>query len=524
MWEIFCPDLRERSIIFEFGVSPGTARFDHLGTPGYVRHWTIRDWVTLGDQTKSIRQLLSVHQESRAIVLQRFPDALSIDAGSGDAIVRFNKDKDVALINQLGGAETWDMFHLTGFAENVKYSGIAGWERGDTIKPQALANLLQPFSILEAFFFCASSRACRMADLTWCTSNLIHHQFLEQTVDEEELFLVDAQQFLHCWPDVSNHIDFARYQIPQDFLFPVPEPVAAVLRQKDAKSWPMVVFENMPGMMQFEALYAPRPDGYESNGSDETGSHSEAEESGTDLDQYESDGIDDEEIVEVYDASDDEISLDGQSHEGVPIDGDGSEAQFSSPEPEPTNRVRKRRVVEDSDDDSDDAEPASKRPRTTLVASSDSEDDGDEETEERAPVKRQSRVVLSDSESDDEEQMEGTKVMESPVADENEPSSGDDGSDESESESDGDEEPAAPLSLAERLRMHREVNPIESSDGDGSDVEGSQEDDSEEDEGSEDEDQSRNPFFADMAEDEDEDEDEDDEEDNNEDNFYQLDD
>lgn len=522
VWEIFCPELSRRSRIFEFAVSPGTARYDHLGLSAMVRHWTIRDWVTLGDQTKSIRQLLSVHQESRAIALQRFPDALSMDAGSGDAIVRFNKDKDVALINQLRGAEPEDMFHLTGFAENVKNGGIAGWERGHTFKPEALAHLLQPFSILESFFFCTSSRACRMDNLVWCTSDLVHRQFLEQPINEEELFLGDGQQFLYSWPDLCNHIDFARYQIPQDFLDPVPEPVAAVLRQKDAKSWPMVIFENLPGLMQYDALLAPGPGGYESNGSDETPSHSEAEESGTDLDQYESDGIDDDEIVEISDASDDEISLDGQSHEGVPIDGDGSEAQFSSPEPEPANRVRKRRVVEDSDDDSDDAEPASKRPRTTLVASSDSEDDGDEETEERAPVKRQSRVVLSDSESDDEEQMEGTKLTKSPGADENESSSGEDESDESESESDGDEQPAAPLSLAERLRMHREVNPIESSDGDGSDVEGSQEDDSEEDEGSEDEGQSRNPFFADMAEDEDEDED--DEEDNNEDNFYQLDD
>ncbi|KAF7552050.1 hypothetical protein G7Z17_g4598 [Cylindrodendrum hubeiense] len=520
VWEYFCPEIMLRSRIFDFVVAPGTARHAEFSVPTTARLWTVRDWLTLEDQTKSIRTLLSVHQESRGIALNQFPDCLSLDAGSGDAIVRFNKEKDVAVIHGLRGAEAEDVFYLSGFAEHVKNGGLAGWESSDDIDPEALVHMIQPFSILESFFFCTTSGPCRKDALAWCTSDLVNRQYIETF--ENAHGGGENLQFLYSWPDLVNHGDFARFQISQDFLDPVPEPFATVLRQKDVKTWPMVVFEFERGLRRYEALFNPGPDGYDSNSSDEEESGEEEEESGTDLDQYESDGIDDEEIVERYDASDDEISLDG---EGVRLGGDTSEAHFSSPEPdpepEPANRGRKRRVVEDSDDDSEaDEEPVAKRARTTQVISSDSED-GDEQREERAPPKRQSRVVLSDSESDDPDQMEGTKVVKDSGADGKESASeeSESGESEEESESDDDEQPAAPLSLAERLRMHREVNPIESSDDDGSDGEGSQDDDSEEDEGSDVDGRSRNQFLADMAEDEDEEE----EDDQNEDGFYQLD-
>ncbi|KAH7165269.1 hypothetical protein EDB81DRAFT_640875 [Dactylonectria macrodidyma] len=529
VWEFFCPELRLPSRILDFVVSSGSAALDlDFATSPSANIFTVHEWLTLEDQTRPVRTMLAVHQESRTAALKQFPDCLTMRTGPvGEAIVRFNKEKDVAVIHNLIGAEPTDVFHLPDFAEHIKHVAIAEWERSEDMEPEALAHLIPNFSILESIFFCTTSGACRKKKLTWCTSELVNRHFIETF---EKHGIGENLQLLYAWPDLANHIDFARFQIPQDVVDPVPDPVDAVLRRKDVRSWPMIVFEFERGLRRYERLLNPPPDGDESGSSDESESESEPE-SGTDLDQYESDGIDDEEIVEQDDFSDDEISLVGQDQEGVQIDQDGSEArfsspeaQFSSPEPEATNRGRKRRVVEDSDDESEGAEePTAKRARITQIISSDAED-GPEETEEPAPVKRKSRVVLSDSESDDEEQMEGSKIVNGPEEDENESASGSDETEESEeSESEDDDQPAAPLSLAERLRMHREVNPIESSDNDdGSDGEDNQDDNSEDEEDSEDE-GARNPFFVDEAEDEEEDEDEDDLDGGNEDNFYQLD-
>ncbi|KAK7428441.1 hypothetical protein QQZ08_005060 [Neonectria magnoliae] len=537
VWELFCPELRLRSRIFDFNMSPGTVRYHDPSPPATARVWTVADWLTLGDQTRSIRRLLSVHHESRALALKQFPDSLSIEGGSGDAIVRFDRDRDVVVIYGLESAGPEDVFLLPGFAEHVKHAGIATWDDSFASDADAVAHLAQDLSSLEAFFFCSSSTSLRREDLTWCTSDLVNRQHLQRY--EEAPGLGEDMESLYAWPDIRNHADFARFQIPKDLLAPVPEPLDEVFRRKGVKTWPVVRFEFERGMRRYRSLLEPGIEGYEtdSSGDSELGSESE---SGTDLDQYESDGIDDEEIVEGSDASDDEISIDGEPHERVEIGGDTPEAHFSSPEPEsinggaqfsspepesvnggahflspepepePVNRGRKRRVVEDSDDDSDvPVRPITKRARTTHVVSSDSEDDDDQEQKgPRPPINRAARIVLSDSDSDAPEQTTKPRGVTESGTDESETlheSSEEDESDENGSSE--DEKPAAPLSLAERLRLHREVHPIESSDDEAGQDDSDGEDVSDdENDGSDEEGRSRNSFFINMAEDEDEDE------------------
>ncbi|KPM44945.1 hypothetical protein AK830_g1669 [Neonectria ditissima] len=548
VWELFCPELRLRSCIFEFHMTPGTARYHDPSLPATASVWTVTDWLNLGDQTRSIRRLLSVHRESRATAIKRFPDSLSIEGGSGDAIVRFDRDNDVAMMFGLEKAEADDVFRLPGFAEYVKHAGIANWH-DFVFDANALAHLARDLRSLEAIFLCPSSDRLRRESIGWCASDLVNRQHL-QRIEEPSGYGGDLES-MYLWPDIRNHRDFARFQIP-DFLAPIHQPLAEVLRAKGVKTWPAVIFEFEKGMLRYQSLLEPGLEGYKTDSSGDSDARSESE-SGSDLDQYESDGIDDEEIVEVSDASDDEISIDGEPRERVEIGGDISEPRFSSPEaesdnggahfssqepesvnggahfsspepapqPELSSRGRKRRVVEDSDDDSDGpAPPTTKRARTTHVISSDSEnDDENGHTEPRAPIKRAARIVLSDSGSDSDsdapgQQTEAPKDAKKSGTDESrtlDESIDEDESDESDTSE--DEKPAAPLTLAERLRLHREVHPVESSDdGAGQDESDGEDVSDDEDDESDEEGQSRNPFLLNMAEDEDE-EDEDEDED-----------
>ncbi|KAM0424404.1 hypothetical protein ACHAPT_010324 [Fusarium lateritium] len=553
IWELFCPELRARHRVLDFSISYGTARHPDSAS-AFV--WTVRDGIALDDQTRTLRTVLAVHHESRAMATNAFPHSLSMDAGAGDAVVAFNRDSDVVLINGLGSPEGNHVFHLLEFASEIKNLALSGWGSLDQIDGTAVSNFLVKFDQLESFFVCLSSGQCRKSRMAWCTSDLIN-RYQTQTFEREPGF-GENLQWLYCWPDLRNHADFAKFQMQRDDDWDnLPEPLDGLLLRKGVKAWPMVVFEFERGLRRFEMLQTlgVNPDDSDSEGSDEQSEDEDGGDvSGPDLDEYESDGIDDDEIVETYDPSDEEgISLVGGSPGPSRVDldldaasDDGSGAHFSSPEPDPEEpeaapvpRGRKRRVVSDSDDESDDDVQPAKRARTdgidepededdeepvqsqgrsqirsTRVVVSDDDDDEDDEelvqSQGRSQT-RSARVMVSDDDDDDDE--EGGAPKQEPDVNtndgdassdgENEEGEDDDSEDESEDEDDEDEDaPPARMSLAERLRLHRQENPIDDSGGEENSED--EEDRSSrtadlDSEDQEEDDEERNPFMLNMA-------------------------
>ncbi|KAI1008899.1 hypothetical protein LB504_001308 [Fusarium proliferatum] len=486
IWELYCPELCARHRVLDFQISYGTALHPDAAS-SFV--WTVRDGIALSDQTKNLRAVFAVHKVSRALATNAFPDSLSIDAGSGDATVRFNRNSDVVLMNGLSCPPGRMVFHLPGFAGEVKNFALGGPNILDDLSGPGVPALLRQFTQLECFYVNVSSTDCQKSTLGWCTSDLIN-RYQTQTY-EKQPGLGEDLQFLWCWPDLQRHPDFARFQIDRDTWDNLPDPLGSELEQRGLKAWPMVAFEYERGLRRFELLQTLGPDlGDDTSDEDEEDDDDDGN-NGPDLDEYESDGIDDDEIVETYDPSDEEgISLASGSPPPAPQeisddeDDDGAGANFSSPEPEPeaapVQRGRKRRVVSDSDDeDEEDVEPTAKRARTARVVESDDEDDEPEAQPEQ--IQQRSRAIMSDDEDEDE-----GGVSKEPHASES-------SSEESEEESDEAEDEDAPpkkLSLAERLRLHRQENPV----GDDSDASSRTAD-----EESEDEDEERNPFTMGMA-------------------------
>ncbi|RGP69888.1 sarcoplasmic reticulum histidine-rich calcium-binding precursor [Fusarium longipes] len=501
IWELFCPELRARYRVLDFIVSYGTTRHPDSATASV---WTVRDGLALEDQTKNLRTVFAVHQESRAFATNAFPNSLSIDAGSGDAIVRFNRKSDVVLLHRFICPSGRNIFHLPDFASEIKNLAISGTDIMDSLGDPGYLALLNQFTQLESFYINVSSASCKKSNLKWCTSDMINH-YQTQTY-EKQPGLGEDLQFLWCWPDLERYPDFARYQVNNPWRFGLPEPLESAMQKRGIKIWPMVAFEYESGLRRFELLQTLGPDfGDDTDSSDEEDSDDD-DENGTDLDQYESDGIDDDEIVETYEDSDEEgISL--ASGSPAPTrqnnqvsddedDEDGAGANFSEPEPDPepesapVQRGRKRRVVSDSDDeDEEEVQPSTKRAR--VIIDSDDEDDEPPVSQPERSHKR-SRTVVSDDEDEDDEQG-GVSRQDSDNA-----SDSSSGSEEEESEdSDEDDAPPTKLSLAERLRLHREENPVDNEDSDDDASSRTADEESEDDE--DDDEEERNPFMMGMA-------------------------
>ncbi|KAF9772450.1 hypothetical protein IL306_009835 [Fusarium sp. DS 682] len=492
IWEFFCPELCARYRVLDFQISYGTATHPDSAS-SFV--WTVRDGIALEDQTKNLRAVFSIHKESRALATNAFPDSLSIDSEpSGDAIVRFNRNSDVVLMNGLSCPPGRMVFHLPDFASEIKNFALGGPNILDDLSGPDVPALLSQFTQLEHFYVCVSSTDCQKSSLAWCTSDLIN-RYQTQTY-EKQPGLGEDLQFLWCWPDLERHPDFARFQIDRDTWDNLPDPLGSELEQRGLKAWPMVAFEYERGLRRYELLQTLGPDlGDDTSDEDEEDDDDDGN-NGPDLDEYESDGIDDDEIVETYDPSDEEgISLASGSPPPAPQEisddeDDGAGANFSSPEPEPepesapVQRGRKRRVVSDSDEDEEDVEPTAKRARTARVVESDEEDDEPEVQQDRS--RQRPRAAVSDDEDEDDASEQGG-VPKEPDASE---SSSEESEEESEESDDGDAPPKK-LSLAERLRLHRQENPIDNDSDDASSRTADEE--------SEDDDEERNPFMMGMA-------------------------
>lgn len=477
VWEAFCPDLLAKGRLLQFDLSPASSRHARAYPTRTV--WTVKEWVTLPDQTEPLRRVMAAHGESRAVALKAFPDTLSIDSGSGDALVHFNRNVDVVLVRGIRNCAPNDMLHFPGFADRV-LSVAAKLLHPHDDATETVRIVLDNLPNLKRIYFHRDVDFYRDRDIRWCISDYVH-QYVTETF-EKEPGLGENTLSVACWPDVDNHADFAKYQIPRVLTGRRLPEIDQMMEERGIETWPMVLFDSEEAMEQYRWLQDTRhvPNceelvcGFHDPASEAEPADSETDE---DEDEYESDGIDDAEIVEDDEASEDEIIPRALSDGPSSADeGDAAGARFSSPEPAP--RRPKRRVVTDSDDDDGaaPAEPRAKRARTgrAIAVNSDDEEDAGPAP---APV-----VTISDSEAD------GGAGGAKTAATNGESGSSEDSSDEDSSDED-DSVPKQRVSLAERLRMSREAIPIPSSDGEGGstdDEEGEEDDDEDEDDDSED--------------------------------------
>ncbi|AEO68560.1 uncharacterized protein THITE_2118118 [Thermothielavioides terrestris NRRL 8126] len=482
IWEFFCPDLTAKSRLY--GLQVG------LSGRGPRQRMILQEGPFLEQQTRPARAVLAVHHESRQLALKAFPDTLSLQRS---AIFRFNAKLDVIFL----GPED-SVFRV--LDENPSVTGV-----GEPIRQLAVEyddsdyfsgrcrRLFNFFPNLRTVYHATMDVDHSPANLRWCVSGLVNCYSV--TTFEEEPGLGEDATHVFCWPDLENNRSFAHDEIPLKELEWYEDVTDADFGERIV--WPMILFPFASSSRRFEALRTwdgkpPYPWDYHSDTDDESG----------ESDEYESEGIDDSYISEndPADLSDDLVVLDDDDSDEedssvrsgsqsprveagmIDLTGDDDHegvANFSSPEQSSATL----RGPDESEAESD--QPATHRSRLKRrrgrVVESDSEDDDDSEDDvprKRTRIERgRNPIVLS---SDDEEEEEGRETHANrqtrAVLSEDEEEEGDEDDDEEseeveDDESEGSAPRARPLSLAEKLQLHREEVPIPPSDDGDSEVE-----------------------------------------------------
>lgn len=471
IWEFFCPDLVAPSRVFQFMLIPEAT------SHGFISAW---EGLSLDQQTAPARAVLSTHRESRTMALKVFPHVLEFRSGLG--VIHFNRDKDIILVSGHGIYRR--LATDPGFAESINHLALdALFIRHNGAH---VSGILRSFPNLLTIYFAVEDQDCKTRHLRWCASDSVNHYLIE--VEEEESGSGEHVQFLYAWPDLDKHCDFAERHVPVNMLAAKAE-VEALLDSNgpyaDAASgsdidpdrdeekrnaisiWPMVQFSFESGLQRLYDLeqlgVLDEPDGSESDDASSTSRSSRS-----DIGEYESDGIDDDDVIEDDDTLSDEDDLVVQ-----PLSGDSSDrdpfsppenqiisdhldgpaaARFSSPESE-------SQTADETDAVSQDHNVSVARRAKRRIVTSDSEDD----SEPRPGAKRRAvgirrRPMMVESEVEDESQ-DGGSGGEGRFAETLNESSVEDESEDEESPDD-----VRPMSLAEKLQLNRQNNPISTLD------------------------------------------------------------
>jgi hypothetical protein len=477
IWEAFCPELVSQARILCIRIQWHPAR----PWPPRDPFWRFADSMELSDQTEALRTVAAVNQESRGIVLRQNPDTLRLNAGSGDAEVRFKKDRDIVYFNDLVMNEPYDAPYDADFCNNIIHAAIELDGLGGNVSPsspeqfESILRLVRVLPNLETVYLIRQHYELSKRSIQWCGSRMMRHARVETF--EKHPGLGEDLEWVYCWPDLNKFWDETTRRIIDDFSNQVSRRLTDTLSSRGVKLAPMVCFEFEKAIEDFEELVKKHDLGIFPLDNEEESSDDEDEEE-QEPSEYESEGIDDNEIISNHSSSEDELIPNPISPGGSPDPGNFSSAEedsdavvarFSSPEQDASDdeeeeghmelavRIPKRRIVSDSEDE--DVGPTSKRVRTQAVVdvSSDEEDEAPRGASQRSRAGRGTQVISSDSES-------------SPENDDTQKGPEDDDSQSESEDEEEDDKPPARLSLAERLRLHRQENPVGLSDEDNSEI------------------------------------------------------
>lgn len=481
VWKAFCPDLTGRPRVFEILVRCSS--------------WDDACLSLIHPcQLDELRLVSAVHRESREIALKASPSHMQFPGEY--SIIPCNFDKDVVLLSFSSEVDVTDEAleliddHLGPFRNVALHV--------DTIMNFFMPSFLQFFSDLDNVFVVDEATSQCGKGLAWCVSGNSHEYKCTIEYDSLDDTPVEAT---YIWPDVENHCDAAHREFPnngpylrqidldgelveedEDIVFETSQDdkreriafdymtrqwVLSIIRyrgiirhqfrgnrgaskadpEKCPGVWPMTRFIFGDGHDRLEELRG-RPEPWtEWNQTPEPSEFTSSE------NEYESDGIDDDEVEDhlssdeeddllahlldqdgngleygdVYDANDsesDDSIIDGPQSITLDVsDLNGLEAaQFSSASEDgsdgeasagPINsRHRPHVIVDDSDDDDNEAQGESSgkatagpgnsrhRPHVILDDSEDEDDEAQGPMEPARGVKRRARV-LSDTDDDD---------------------------------------------------------------------------------------------------------------------------
>jgi hypothetical protein len=527
VWEFFCPDLVARARVFEYQ----RAFFAHLQAAEQV-----------SEQTMPARAVLLVHRESRHLALKSFPDKLETGADHG-GLLPLNLQTDIVALDlgyEPGRGPAWRRCELR-ILRKAHNLGLRFLDREAFFEDWRekffdLPSLRRIYLCFGSIFYDGPMGAWSTgpARLLWCVDH-VTNQYYVSTHQLEEGFGEDYEQ-VYCFPDVKHgqyareHVFFPKLdkfgpllssnngddlvrEVAEIRRFGAPksgrpdsdqEEEAATAAPEDRNGqagefkyevWPMVRFTTSSGKEKWLWEQLKTWDGTSEGWTEDY----ETEDSRGSSDEYESEGIDDDDVDEnpssedgddVVVLSDDdeeeEIRLEaGHDHSDVVVSGLASSPNgaidIQSSQSDPAGSDEHEAEAQDEDarpirKRSRPQQPERSRKRQILASDSDNGSGSDDVRVSGRSRQRGGPVIISDDEEEEEDANEAPRPAPYFVVSRRDKStravtdsSSEEEDDESQSEAGED---ARPMSLMETLRMGREQNPIpvgDSDDGSGDD-------------------------------------------------------
>lgn len=529
IWEFFCPDLAVKSRVYHFQLMTEKPEWQRSRKreSGGPEIWS---GAFLEPQTRPARAMLAVHRESRQLALKAFPDLLLFER---HGLVRFNSKSDVVLLHVQSHTDLSGLQLPADFSDRVQHLAVDSSLFGTV--GNHLPEISAAFRNLKAVYNVRLAAEQKAKHLRWCTSNLVNRYSIATSEeqpglgeDAEHVYCWPDLENHRSFAEKeipANEMDFYLQEDERNARQIGDLKAWPLVHFLETRWYDKLRDWNGEGDMDFMSSDSDgddEPDEYESDGIDDSDISEDGSEHDSDLIVLDHDGDSsgggEEEEEEGSEEGSSAISGSSPAHHQVETidltgDDDHSVPRFSSPEESSRSsstvresgsdqqasrisrlkRPRGRVVDSDSDDDSEGDVPR-KRARTSTIVISDDDDEEDEERKMRANAR--SRAVISEDEEEEEEErrkMPPNRRSRAVLSEDDDNDSDD--SDDSEageaqeggtgrgtewsgiSSSDEDEEPeggaaiARPLSLADKLQLHRDKVPIPPSEDDDSDIE-----------------------------------------------------
>lgn len=244
VWKAFCPDLTGRPRVFEILVE------GRGNGPAYLTHRT-------PGQTSLNRTVLGIHRESRELALKISPSQIIFKDEQHPIPCDYRKD--VVLINFPPGESANDNALILIDDCLSQFHNVALTK--DTVEePNFFPSLLGLFDNLRNVFIVDDGMTSRSKGMAWCVSGMAH----EYTFTIEEGFQDWSLpiRMTYIWPDITKHRDASHRQFPtldsyapDDFDDSDEEGVDPLdLNQQDDDDRDPAAFNYMPDAWVYEIL------------------------------------------------------------------------------------------------------------------------------------------------------------------------------------------------------------------------------------------------------------------------------
>lgn len=196
IWKAFCPDLTGRPRVFEVIVQA------HEDGPASLIHRT-------PDQTILNRAVLAVHRESRELALKTSPSQILFK--DEQCPIPCDYRKDVLLLNIPPGESANDNA-LVLIDDCLSQFHNVALTMGTVEEPSFFPSLLGLFDDLRNVFIVEHPIEQSSKGLAWCVSGKTHEYTF--TFEEDMQDWPEPIEITYIWPDVTKHRDAAHREFP----------------------------------------------------------------------------------------------------------------------------------------------------------------------------------------------------------------------------------------------------------------------------------------------------------------------